>query len=121
MDDEIDWQPLERAVPRAWLGGWMFMGYVSGPPGEPLRVYKHGITRRALHLRIQDGRLEAYRAAGGGRFRPAVLDEEVEAAYAGIGDHGARRETDYDEAYVAERERRLRAQGWTVVRFSGSG
>ncbi|HEY4280755.1 MAG TPA: hypothetical protein VGM91_21230 [Conexibacter sp.] len=115
--EEIDWKPLERALPRAWLGGWMFMGYIDGPAGDPLHAYKHGITRRCLHLRIQDGRLEAYRSCGRGvPYAPAVLEEEIEDAYATIERNGATRETAYNEAYVTDTERRFAEAGWSVIR-----
>ncbi|MDO8186698.1 hypothetical protein Q5424_18445 [Conexibacter sp. JD483] len=80
-----DWEPLERALPEAWLDGWMFMFYVSHPAGgEDLRAYKHQITRRYLHLRLEDGHVAAYRFLGHDSYRAAKLVEEVEDAYATI-------------------------------------
>lgn len=80
-----DWEPLERALPDAWLDGWMFMYFDSPPePGEPLRSYKHSITRRYLHLRMEQGQVAAYRHLGGGRYAPTDLVEEIERAYEAI-------------------------------------
>ncbi|MDO8214015.1 hypothetical protein [Conexibacter sp. CPCC 206217] len=77
-----DWAPLERALPEAWLDGWMFMAYLPHPGGgEELRAYKHQITRRYLHLRIQDGVLEAHRSMGDHTYAPAPLDAAVDDAY----------------------------------------
>ncbi len=88
-----DWEPLERALPDAWLDGWMFMFFDSPPDdGEVLRSYKHSITRRYLHLRIEQGQVAAYRHLGGGRYRPAKLVEEVEEAYEALERLGFTRE-----------------------------
>jgi hypothetical protein len=113
---EPDWEPLERAVPEEWLGGWMFMGYLPSPDGRaPLRAYKHGITRRYLHLRLLGDRLEAFRYQGERSYAPATVAEEVEDAYATIEHSGATRETVYDDAYRDEKHRRLAEAGYTVI------
>jgi hypothetical protein len=94
-----DWQPLERALPDAWLDGWMFMFFDTPPDdGELLRSYKHSITRCYLHLRVEQGGVAAYRHLGGGRYLPAKLVEEVEAAYAAIEQLGFTREMEPLEA-----------------------
>jgi hypothetical protein len=114
---EPDWEPLERALPQEWLGGWMFMGYLPSPDGKaPLRAYKHGITRRYLHLRIRDERVEAFRYAGERSYTPATVAEEIEDAYATIERSRATRETVYDDAYREEKDRRLAEAGYTVIR-----
>jgi hypothetical protein len=88
-----DWGPLERALPDAWLDGWMFMAYLPHPDGgEPLRAYKHQVTRRYLHLRVVGPALEAWRYAGGSAYTAAKLVEEVEDAYATIERLGYTRE-----------------------------
>jgi hypothetical protein len=88
-----DWGPLERALPDAWLDGWMFMAYFPHPEGgEELRAYKHQITRRYLHLRITKGGLEAWRYTGNETYAAAKLVEEVEAVYATIEGLGYTRE-----------------------------
>ena len=88
-----DWGPLEQALPQAWLDGWMFMAYLPHPEGgEELRAYKHQITRRYLHLRVQDGALEAHRYTGRSTYAPAELQDEIEDAYATIEQLGYTRE-----------------------------
>lgn len=87
FDDDFvpDWEPLQAALPDAWLDGWMFMSYAADPDGGgELRAYKHQITRRYLHLRLEEGHVAAYRFLGGDRYRRAKLVEEVEGAYATI-------------------------------------
>jgi hypothetical protein len=80
-------------LPDAWLDGWMFMFFATPPDdGEPLRAYKHQITRRYLHLRLEHGQVAAYRYLGDERYQPAKLVEEVEAAYATIERLGFTRE-----------------------------
>lgn len=88
-----DWEPLERALPRAWLHEWMFMFSIPRDSGGALRAYKHAITRRYLYLRLEDGHVAAYRRIRD-EYLPAKLVEQVMDAYAIIEELGLRRDTE---------------------------
>jgi len=49
LGDDPDWGPLERAIPRQWCGGFMWMNRIEAD-GVVIELYKHGITRRYLNL-----------------------------------------------------------------------
>ncbi|HVL65047.1 MAG TPA: hypothetical protein VM573_07755 [Actinomycetota bacterium] len=105
---EPDWAPLEKVLPRAECAGFMFFGY----SGE-IRTYKHGFTRRCLHI-DPCGRTYAYDARRDSYTRiPRPL--AIAHAFSGLAEMGYTRTTRYDEHHAAERRRRLRQRGWKVV------
>lgn len=48
--DEPDWTGLEALLPLVLCGQFMWMGAVELDDGQALGMYKHGDTRRYLHL-----------------------------------------------------------------------
>src|SRR3954451_22582261 len=66
LSSSPDWEPLERTLPAEQWAGFMWMGLAPGG----ICLYKHGITRRYLNLRLDpDGDLEAFRYSHG-RYIP---------------------------------------------------
>jgi len=110
LTGEPDWGPLHDAVPLKHCDGFMWM-YRTGQDGETIEHYKHGITRRYLHL---DHHGHAYLYASPGYVETPV-GIAVELVFADIGLLGATRETAYNEAYIRKKHRELRAMGWTVI------
>jgi hypothetical protein len=107
------WAPLEAVLPAAELDGWMYMGQTTTTAGTPVFMYKHGITRRYLHL---DATCRAYRYDGRtGAYSLADLDERIGHAYADLAALGASRSTAYNDEYIAARNAALAAAGWAVV------
>lgn len=116
-----EWGPLERVLPAAELGGWMFMNRNAGPRGEIIS-YKHGITRKGLHL-DRDG-VPWMPIWGDGtqpvRWSPLPIVTAVELLterghYRDLTAMDARPGTRYDDDYKAERNRRLGEAGFTVI------
>jgi len=100
---EPDWDPLHDAVPIEHCDGFMWM-YRLAWKNEVIEVYKHGITRRALHL-DHTGHAYLYR---GDRYEDIPVDEAIEAM-------GCTRQTPYTEEYRREKYRRAREAGWTII------
>ena len=117
---EPDWAPLEAVLPMDECGGFMFMGYATALNREPIRQYKHGITRNYLYL---DARCRPYRyvhvadLARPGYYVPfcGTLEHAIDAAFKDIEALGATRSTAYDDAYRERRDAALAAAGYTVV------
>ena len=88
-----DWGPLEAALPESWLPWWMWMGCVRLRRAGTIvrvRVYKHRITRRSLHLMFDDTcRVVALEYPS---WRIVDLADEVERVYEDIGLFNADRE-----------------------------
>lgn len=119
------WTPLEAVLPYDWCGGFMFMGgseYLTvGPNGFERRtvfLYKHGITRHYLNIG-DDLNAYTYRSTFGDVDEPVYCRVRMEGAMAvafdGIEQFGADRTTKYDAAFIADRNARLVAAGYTVV------
>lgn len=126
-----EWAPLERALPEAEWGGWMFMNRNASPvptlagqpsPGEIIS-YKHGITRKGLHL---DGRGMAWTPHWGSLMDrpettrwegpiPAEILLRDRGHYLMLADLGAGPGTAYDDTYRAERNAALTKAGYTVI------
>ncbi len=104
---EPDWEPLERVLPIAWCGGFMFMGYF-----DHIRLYKHGLTRRYLNV---DPQGNTYRFDGRNSYQRITLDEALDSVFDGLEEMGYERSTPYDDEVRAERHRRIAAAGWTVI------
>jgi len=120
---EPDWAPLERVLPLAHCAGFMWMGWAVPPNGPPIAQYKHGITRRYLHL---DETGNAYRylpspelSQCGSHVR-IPLERAIDEAFDGLEHmHGVNacdpRGTPYDDAFRRARNDALRRAGFTVV------
>lgn len=104
---EPDWEPLEKVLPYAWCGGFMFMGY----EGE-IRIYKQGFTRACLHL---DPQGNAYRRRGS-LFHPIDIDDAIADAFRGIESTGFARETPYNKVNAAQRRAAIEAEtGYKIL------
>jgi hypothetical protein len=110
LGDEPDWEPLHVVLPLEWCAGFMWMFRVEEEDAV-IEMYEHGITRRYLMLHQHN---RAYRYSGEGHVRIPVA-AAVEAVFEGIEEMGWSRETIYDEEFVAEKHRKLREAGWTVI------
>jgi len=110
LSGDPDWEPLHAALPMKHCNGFMWMQRVDWE-GKDIEVYKHGITRRSLHL-DHDGRAYLYRE---GAYVDVPVGIAVEIVFAGLSMLGATRETAYNEAYVREKRRKAREMGWTVI------
>jgi hypothetical protein len=107
---EPDWGPLHDALPLKHCNGFMFM-YHDEWEGRVIEVYKHGITRRSLHL-DHDGRAYFYR--GGGYLEVPVV-EAVDYLFEGIEEMGFTRKTPYSEEYRRQKYKKAKEMGWTVI------
>ncbi len=110
LSGEPDWDPLHAALPMKHCDGFMWM-YRTEWSGETIEHYKHGITRRYLHL-DHSGHAYLYRPDEYIETTPGIA---VEFVFAGIESMGATRETGYNEAYIREKHRKMREMGWTVI------
>jgi hypothetical protein len=104
----------------------MWMGWAARPDGPPIAQYKHGITRRYLHL---DENGNAYRYVPApeptrcGSHLRIVIALAIEEVFDGIELlHGVNaadpRATPYDDAFRRARNRALQRAGFTVVELS---
>lgn len=107
---EPDWEPLEKAIPRDWCGGFMWMQRVD-EHDTTIELYKHGITRRYLNL---DSDAQTYRYTGSG-YIPIGLEEALDWVFEGLEEMGWTRDTVYDDDFVAKKYAALREAGWTVI------
>jgi hypothetical protein len=141
IPDKAVWVPLEAVLPLDECAGFMFMGAKVGaimpkplallrdkiaadPPTEWDRrmifSYKHGITRKYLHI---GGDLMPYTYRGSNTdFSLSTyshvhqgMDYAITCAFSGLEKLGASRTTAYSDAYIAARNARLVAAGYTVV------
>jgi hypothetical protein len=110
LSGEPDWDPLHAVLPLKHCDGFMWM-HRTEQDGETIEHYKHGITRRYLHL---DHHGHAYLYSSN-RYVETPVGIAVELVFADIGLLGATRETAYNEAYIRKKHRELRAMGWTVI------
>ncbi len=110
LGTDPDWGPLERAIPREWCGGFMWMNRTEDC-GVVIELYKHGITRRYLNLDRFGG---AYRYTGDG-YELITMEEAIEHVFEGLEEMGFSRETNYDEEFIRRKHEALRAAGWTVI------
>lgn len=116
LGGEPDWDPLHNVLPMAWCDGFMWM-YRVDEDGAIIEMYKHGITRHYLML---DQYNRAYRYDGTGHVQiPVAL--AVERVFEGLEEMGYSRETRYDEEFVAEKHRKLREAGYTVITTAAPG
>lgn len=110
LGGEPEWGPLEAAIPIEWCGGFMWM-HRTEQDGEPIEVYKHGITRRSLHL---DHKGRAYRYSVDG-YLMTTLDSALANAFEGLEEMGWTRATRYDEDFIRAKHEALRKMGYTVI------
>ncbi|MFV9673626.1 MAG: hypothetical protein ACNYZH_10400 [Acidimicrobiia bacterium] len=110
LSGEPDWDPLHAVLPMEHCDGFMWM-YRTELESEIIEHYKHGITRRYLHL-DHSGHAYLHRE---GRYIETLVGIAVEIVFADLTSMGATRETAYNEAYVLEKHRKAREAGWTVI------
>jgi len=111
-----DWEPLHKVIPPEWWGGWMFMQGELGPNGDII-CYKHGITRKSLHI-DSAGQCWNYHYVGGNHpaeYTPVDSIDAVLAVYQGIENLGATPSTVYDKDYRDKRNAALTSAGFTVI------
>jgi hypothetical protein len=72
------WEPLERFLPLVLCGEFMSMHDVLLCDGRRLHAYKHGATRRYLHL---DDEGRPYESFGDGRYRRMRHRDAIEQAF----------------------------------------
>lgn len=121
---EPNWLPLEALLPVEECAGFMFMGgahakvMCDGYAKRGIWSYKHGITRRYLHIG-DDLRVYTYRGdlcpLGDPWYQRANTEWAIKCAFDGIDRLGATRTTAYNDDFIAERNARLVAAGFTVV------
>jgi hypothetical protein len=105
------WKPLEDLLPMNWCDGFMFMQGGLGP-NHDINAYKHGITRKYLHI---DAAGQCYRWTGDG-YEPRDSVSAILHVYEGIEQlGGATPETPYDAEYRARRDAALQQAGFTVI------
>lgn len=107
---EPDWDPLHDAVPIEHCDGFMWM-YRLAWKNEVIEVYKHGITRRSLHL-DHTGHAYLYRRDW---YEEIPVDEAIDRVFEDIEEMGCTRQTPYTEEYRREKYRRAREAGWTII------
>lgn len=107
---EPDWEPLERVLPRAWCGGFMFMGYAG-----KVRMYKQGFTRRYLNIDPY-GNCYEYDSPSD-RYSIIATDDAIEHVFGGLEEMGWKRTSPYNEKNARKRRERLAAAGWKIVSF----
>jgi len=112
LTGEPDWEPLERVLPAAWCGAFMWMTRAVQRKAV-IELYKHGITRRYLNLDHR-GRAWRYDSASN-TYRSQPLTVAIELVYRDIEVLEAERSTVYYTAYVSARIRKFRDRGWEVV------
>ena len=142
-DPNASWVPLEAVLPQSECAGFMFMGTCEAqivpatrsfigqhdaddehPEWERRTIWKdkHGIARQYLNL--ADNLLPYYSVGstvdwlntyahvpGGER----ALDRAIEIAFDGLDKLGADRTTAYNNDYIAARNARLAAAGYSVI------
>jgi len=116
LEDEPNWDPLHVVLPLEWCDGFMWMFRVSDGDAV-IEMYKHGISRRYLML---DQHNRAWRYTGESHVRIPVA-VAVERVFEDLKEMGWTRETPYDEEFVAEKHRRYREMGWTVITTATPG
>ncbi len=110
LSDEPDWDPLHAVLPLKYCNGFMWMHRTERETGT-IEHYKHGITRRYLHL-DHGGHAYLY---GDGTYVETPVGIALEIVFADIVSMGATRETAYNESYVLEKHRKAREMGWTII------
>jgi len=110
LSDEPDWDPLHAVLCMEHCAGFMWM-YRTDWQGETIEHYKHGITRRYLHL-DHNGHAYLYHPD---EYVETTVGIAGEIVFAGIKSMGATRETGYNEEYVLEKHRKAREMGWTII------
>jgi hypothetical protein len=107
IDDPV-WEPLEKALPYKWCGGFMYMGRVDG-----VHMYKHGFTRHYLNV---DDEGNAYRYLPGlERYVPMNRFEAIENAFEGLALMGIDRSTPYDDVAVRRRHKAIEDSGMSLI------
>lgn len=114
---------LDAVVPEAERGSWMYHG--PSVRGDGWHVFKHGISREAIHL-SEDGR-GAHRTeatpsgwAGYDMSQPGRSGALLGPHYAMLEKMGESRTEPYDDGYIAHRNQRLRDAGYTTIQ-GGTG
>lgn len=106
-----NWAPLRPTLPREWRNGFMWMGSTQSAWGT-IHLYKHGITRTYFNL---DKRGNAYVFdAANGTYEPIPLQAVVSRLLIDLAILGFAPTQPYDDRFIAERNRRLSAIGYTT-------
>lgn len=105
-----EWDPLHDVLPMKHCNGFVWM-YRSTCSEETVEVYKHGISRRYLHL-DHNGRAYEYCSD---RSVEIPVGDAVDHVFENIEEMGATRVTRHSEEYVREKHRRARELSWTIT------
>jgi len=126
-ESEDMWSPLHKVVPPKWRDGFMYMGKYSYKIKDShsqawnmeLYDYKHGITRRYLHI-SKSGKCYCHikTTSNAIYLTPCSKKEALNYVFEGINQFGAKRETAYDEAYKTERNKALTDAGFITFDLS---
>ena len=108
--DDPNWAPLEAVLPIKNCAGFMWM-YREQSGGEPIEVYRHGITRHWLQLGHGG---TAHRWSESDGYQPIPIDAAIENVFEGLTEASATRETNGAD-YLAERDARAAEAGWMVI------
>lgn len=126
---EPNWKPLENFCAYALyepsaVSGFMWMGAALGPKGDCIvHSFKHGLTRRYLHLDDKLGLTYEYVGDAGGPEafgNPIYREVPINVAIARLDldmlpEMGATMTTPYDAAYRARRDAALAEAGYVVI------
>lgn len=122
------WKPLHKVVSKKLCDGFMYMGkykymYIN-PQNQKAIVetydYKHGITRRYLHI-TKSGKCYCNVGRSLNDYilvEPCSKQKAFDIVFKGISKFGATPETKYDEQYRAERNKALAEAGFVTFDVS---
>ena len=127
-ESEDIWGPLHAVVPSQQRDGFMYMGkykymYVN-PYNQKVTVetydYKHGITRKYLHI-SKSGRTFCNTGKsinGNILLEPCSKQTALDVVFKNIREFGVTPETKYDEQYRMERNKKLAELGFVTFDVS---
>ena len=98
-----NWKPLTDKLGEARCAGFMYMGRVNG-----INLYKHGIARMYLDL---DDRGQCYVCRERWRFEKADFEAQLGKLEAALAELGETLESVYDESYIEQKRKDLKAGG----------
>jgi len=121
------WEPLKKIVPKEQQEGFMYMGKykysVMHPNGQTYRIetydYKHGITRKYLHISSEGNCYCNWKnTIDGITLKPCSKEKALDIVYDKIDVFGATKETKYDKEYKYDRNKALVDSGFTILNVS---
>lgn len=117
--------PLRASnLPAEEHGGFMFMGHETGEHGTTGRqtptlwAYKHGISRKSVHLDAEGRAYSGEYGRDSTRFWGPTKATDMlrgKGHYDVLHELGSAPATRYDHDYIAGRNARLRSAGWGVM------